>query len=216
MRATGFLLVFLSAPSSWIPPCFCVEGATAAGVCTAFVNAGTTTSTSTRPRATARSRQQPPRPRAQQEPWPSRPAERGRSSVGGRVGLRAASTGGDEVVSVRKETPGAGIEEGDSSTEPAGLDTRSPHLGAYWDILRPQNIPPSFGLVAAGALVASHTVGTMLDPQVCCWAVGSTHTQNFPDSQNSTLLQAHLPGVLCTACRNAGRFALHTRLEETG
>ncbi|CAM9527957.1 unnamed protein product, partial [Hapterophycus canaliculatus] len=42
----------------------------------------------------------------------------------------------------------------------------APHLGAYWNILRPHNIPSSFGLVAAGALVSSHAVEALLDPKV--------------------------------------------------
>lgn len=171
MRATRFLLVSaLSAPSSWFPPPFCVEGLAAASA-TAFV-AAARTSTST-PRGAARcSGQRVPRPGAQ--PWAPRPADKRRGSViAGRAGLRAASTGGDDAVSVRTapapaEAPdSAKIEEG-HSPPPGKLvgPSSSPRLGAYWDILRPQNIPSSFGLVAAGALVASHTVGSMLDPKV--------------------------------------------------
>lgn len=93
--------------------------------------------------------------------------------VGGAAGLHAASTGGDDVLSaVGSETaPDAAgrIEDGDGDSPPG---SGSLNLGAYWDILRPQNIPSSFGLVAAGALVASHSVGSMLDPKVGCTWVG--------------------------------------------
>lgn len=41
------------------------------------------------------------------------------------------------------------------------------HAKAYWSLLRPSNIPASFGLVAAGALVASHSVASLLDAKVC-------------------------------------------------
>lgn len=51
-------------------------------------------------------------------------------------------------------------------------NTKAPNLGAYWDILRPQNIPASFGLVAAGALAASHTTAAILDPKVCIFPLG--------------------------------------------
>lgn len=51
-------------------------------------------------------------------------------------------------------------------------NTKAPNLGAYWDILRPQNIPASFGLVAAGALAASHTTAAVLDPKVCVFPLG--------------------------------------------
>ncbi|CAN0177624.1 unnamed protein product, partial [Laminaria digitata] len=44
--------------------------------------------------------------------------------------------------------------------------SKSPNLGAYWGILRPQNIPASFGLVAAGALVASHNPSSLLGGKV--------------------------------------------------
>lgn len=44
---------------------------------------------------------------------------------------------------------------------------KPPNLRAYWEILRPNNIPASFGLVAAGALVASHTAVALFEPKVC-------------------------------------------------
>lgn len=169
MRATGLLLVVLSAPSCWVPPCFCVEGAATARSL-AFVTAVRTSTSTARQRSRQQQQQQPPRPRAQ--PRVSRPrlaaAERGGRPFGGRVGLRAASTGGDDIVSVKTGEPDATIEEErDSPAAASSTSTKSPHLSAYWDILRPQNIPSSFGLVAAGALVASHTVGSILDPKVC-------------------------------------------------
>ena len=43
---------------------------------------------------------------------------------------------------------------------------KTPNLAAYWDMLRPHNVPASFGLVAAGALAASHRIATILDPKV--------------------------------------------------
>lgn len=51
-------------------------------------------------------------------------------------------------------------------------NTKAPNLRAYWDILRPQNIPASFGLVAAGALAASHTTAAVLDPKVRIFPLG--------------------------------------------
>lgn len=160
MRATRALLVALSVLSS-LP----------FQQSLAFGTAARTSTSTTR----STPRQQPPRARAWR--WTSRPrlvaAERGENAVGGRAGLHAAATGGDDAVSVRTEThPDAQIEEeghaplaGAASTS-TSTSTSAPHLGAYWDILRPQNIPSSFGLVAAGALVASHSVGSMLDPKV--------------------------------------------------
>lgn len=43
---------------------------------------------------------------------------------------------------------------------------RNPNVKAYINLLRPQNIPSSFGLVAAGALVASHRIGVLFDYKV--------------------------------------------------
>lgn len=98
------------------------------------------------------------------------------------------------VTAAAAETPDvARIEKGDSPPPAAGTvagTTRSPHLGAYWDIMRPHNIPSSFGLVAAGALVASHTVGSMLDPKV------GVQTQNFPNSEIHLLLARLSAGVV--------------------
>ncbi|CAM9859264.1 unnamed protein product [Ascophyllum nodosum] len=52
---------------------------------------------------------------------------------------------------------------------------KTPNLAAYWDMLRPHNVPASFGLVAAGALAASHRIATILDPKVLltAWAAAS-------------------------------------------
>lgn len=43
---------------------------------------------------------------------------------------------------------------------------RRPNAKAYFSLLRPHNIAPSFGLVAAGALVASHSFSSLLDVKV--------------------------------------------------
>lgn len=50
---------------------------------------------------------------------------------------------------------------------PESKQKKPPNLSAYWEILRPNNIPASFGLVAAGALVASHTAVALFEPKVC-------------------------------------------------
>lgn len=56
----------------------------------------------------------------------------------------------------------------DDATSP-----REPNLRAYWTLLRIQNVPSSFGLVAAGALVASHSMQSLLDPKVIFTAVAA-------------------------------------------
>ena len=69
------------------------------------------------------------------------------------------STSTIPVVSVPKSV--------DPTTDGSGdVVEKSPNLGAYWEILRPHNIPASFGLVAAGALVASHSLSSLLDRKV--------------------------------------------------
>lgn len=59
--------------------------------------------------------------------------------------------------------------------------SRQPNLAAYWALLRPHNIPASFGLVAAGALVASHSTTSLLDLKVCWrrWGRGARGEGRF-------------------------------------
>lgn len=62
-----------------------------------------------------------------------------------------------------------------------------PNPKAYWDLLRPHNIPWSFGLVAAGSLVASHNVGSLLDPKVrIYWLPAQIPQQTAVLRQNKT------------------------------
>lgn len=60
----------------------------------------------------------------------------------------------------------ASISAGDDDDDGAA-GQKQPHLRAYWEILRPHNVPASFGLVAAGALVASHSAAALLELKVC-------------------------------------------------
>ena len=71
-----------------------------------------------------------------------------------------------------------------------GVVEKSPNLGAYWGILRPHNIPASFGLVAAGALVASHSPSSLMDVKVR-WA----RIVNLPNPLLLVYVQKAIPGI---------------------
>lgn len=74
----------------------------------------------------------------------------------GERGRRKATTSSASIGPVKISNPSSGLE----------VEPKEPSPGAYWEILRPHNIPFSFGLVAAGALVASHSFSSLLDRKV--------------------------------------------------
>lgn len=85
----------------------------------------------------------------------------------GERGLPASSTSTDVSTSISVlEDDESVISQSESNNNSSRVQKKSPNLRAYWDILRPHNIPSSFGLVATGALVASHGVGALLDRKV--------------------------------------------------
>ncbi|CAM9993566.1 unnamed protein product [Discosporangium mesarthrocarpum] len=60
-----------------------------------------------------------------------------------------------------------------SKKTPQPRSPTNPNIGAYISLLRPQNIPASFGLVAAGALVSSHGAAALMDPKVMLTALAA-------------------------------------------
>ncbi|CAN0165033.1 unnamed protein product [Ectocarpus sp. 12 AP-2014] len=96
-------------------------------------------------------------------PIPARTSSGTRSRADGVILFATSTGGGDDVVVVSTDTTRADIPPM-ATTE--RKEKKSPNLSAYWEILRPNNIPASFGLVAAGALVASHTAVALLEPKV--------------------------------------------------
>lgn len=69
-----------------------------------------------------------------------------------------------------------------------GVVENSPNLGAYLGILRPHNIPASFGLVAAGALVASHSPSSLMDVKVrWAWITNLLNLPSWDTYQKQTI-----------------------------
>lgn len=88
---------------------------------------------------------------------------------GGRgAGPPASATGANIATTSTSTVPAVPVPKSvDLTTDGSdGVVEKSPNLRAYWSILRPHNIPASFGLVAAGALVASHSPSSLLDSKV--------------------------------------------------
>jgi len=155
LRSAGNIFLASLAFWPWASPCFFGEGAAISFVAPS-------------PRATSTRRVEQVRPTRWTRPRPgphhlSRPRS---TTSDGRFALHIAPTGGDETVSWSPLSAEAS-EVQQISAEPASPPADvSPHAGAYWQILRPHNIPLSFGLVAAGALVASHAPDVVLNPKV--------------------------------------------------
>lgn len=82
--------------------------------------------------------------------------------------ISTASTSNLPAVPVLKsiDLSAGGSNQDQDQDQDSVAEKKSPNLGAYWGILRPQNIPASFGLVAAGALAASHSPSSLLDGKV--------------------------------------------------
>lgn len=153
-RSAGDLFLAFLVFWPWASPCFFGDGAAISFVAS---SPRATPATSTRLVERVRpTRRACPRPVL---------GERIRTASDRRFLLHVASAGGDEIGSypaVGAET----LEVQPAEPAPPPAAPVSPHPGAYWQILRPQNIPLSFGLVAAGALVASHAPGVILNPKV--------------------------------------------------
>lgn len=80
----------------------------------------------------------------------------------GKPGSSTTSTAGSTIpVEPSNSNVKHNVNTADQSSKVVG-----PNPAAYFAILRPQNIPSSFGLVAAGALVASHSTASLLEGKV--------------------------------------------------
>ena len=129
---------------------------------------------------------------------------------GGDAGLHVSATGADKPTASTSTIPAVPAKKSiDLSAEGSDQDQdekKPPNLGAYWEILRPHNIPASFGLVAAGALVASHSPSSLLDGKVGAdnlLYLSSLVCHVFPHSKIILLLSLTSP-VLPHNKRNMG------------